>query len=254
LTTEQKQGKSFTMHRHPLRRPSPALLQRPRTLAQLRPPSLGYPGPDRKETAGTAEGGDLVREPRVALVEAVLMAADEPLTLRRLLAAADLTDAAEGRRLIRTLRELYDRDGTAFHVIEVAGGYQLQTRPEYHPWLLRLRRGHTELRLSAAARETLTIVAYRQPITRADIEGIRGVQCGEVLHLLMEKGLVRIGGRDNSLGRPVLYRTTKKFLQMFGLNKIEDLPLAEHMLEKEDQPAKQELKPNDNESEADSEG
>jgi segregation and condensation protein B len=254
LNTKQKQGKSFTMHRHPLRRPSPVLLQRPRALDHHRPPSLGFSGPNRKEAGGTAEGGDLVREPRLAQVEAALMAADEPLTLRRLIAAADLTDAAEGRRLIHRLRELYDRDGTAFQVIDVAGGYQLQTRPEFHPWLLRLRRDHTELRLSAAGRETLTIVAYRQPITRADIEGIRGVQCGEVLRQLMEKGLVRIGGRDDSLGRPVLYRTTKKFLQMFGLNKIEDLPLAEQMIEKEDPPAKQETEPTDDESEADSEG
>lgn len=160
------------------------------------------------------------------------MAADEPLTLRRLITAALLPDVAEGRRLIRRLQEMYDRDGSAFQVVELAGGYQLQTRPEFHPWLARLRRGQTEMRLSAAARETLTIIAYRQPITRADLEGIRGVQSGDILQQLMEKGLVRIAGRDDSLGRPMLYGTTKKFLQMYGMNSVRDLPLADELIQK----------------------
>src|SRR5204862_3139685 len=106
-------------------------------------------------------------------------------------------------------------------------GFQLLTRSEFHPWLARLRRSSNELRLTPAARETLAIVAYRQPIMRADIEAIRGVQCGEILRLLMEKGLVRIAGRHDSLGRPVLYGTTKKFLQVFGLRSLRDLPQSE---------------------------
>jgi segregation and condensation protein B len=105
------------------------------------------------------------------------------------------------------------------------------TRPEYHPWLARLRRASNEMRLSAAARETLAIVAYRQPITRADVEAIRGVQSADMLHQLMEKGLVRITGRDESLGRPVLYGTTKKFLQLFGLRSLRDLPQAEELVD-----------------------
>ena len=121
---------------------------------------------------------------------------------------------------------LYDRDGTAFQIEELAGGFQLLTRPAYHRWLASLRRGHNDLRLTGAARETLAIVAYRQPIMRANIEAIRGVHCGETLRLLMEKGLVRIAGRDDSLGRPVLYGTTKKFLQVFGLRALKDLPQA----------------------------
>src|SRR5262249_36866846 len=135
----------------------------------------------------------------------------------------------EARRLIRKLQALYEKGGSAFQVEELAGGFQLLTRPEYHPWLLRVRRTSNDLRLSPAARETLAIVAYRQPIMRADIEAIRGVQCGELLRLLMEKGLVRIAGRHNSLGRPVLYATTKKFLQVFGLNSMNDLPHAEQL-------------------------
>jgi segregation and condensation protein B len=140
-----------------------------------------------------------------------------------------LKDAGEARRLVRRLQALYEQDGTAFQVEELAGGFQLLTRPAFHPWLARLRRTGHDLRLSPAARETLAIVAYRQPIMRADIEAIRGVQCGEMLGQLMEKGLVRIAGRHNSLGRPMLYATTRKFLQVFGLMSLRDLPLAEQL-------------------------
>jgi segregation and condensation protein B len=173
--------------------------------------------------------GESARHARLATVEAALFAADEPLTPRRLATAAALSDAAEARRLVRRLQSLYERDGSAFQVEEAAGGYQLLTRPQFHPWLARLRRAATDLRLSAPARETLAIVAYRQPIMRADIEAIRGVQCSEVLRQLMEKGLVRIAGRHDSLGRPVLYGTTKKFLQLFGLKSLKDLPQAEQL-------------------------
>ena len=175
--------------------------------------------------------GELARDPRLAAVEAALLAADEPLTLRRLAVAAGSSDNAESRRLVERLRELYERDGTAFQIEELAGGFQLLTRAEYHPWLARLRRAGNELRLTAAARETLAIVAYRQPIARADVEAIRGVQSGDMLHQLMEKGLVRIAGRDDSLGRPVLYATTRKFLQMFGLRNLRDLPQAQELVE-----------------------
>jgi segregation and condensation protein B len=173
-----------------------------------------------------AAPGELGRDARLALVEAALLAADEPLSPRKLSAAAGMADAAEARRLVQRLRELYERDGSAFQVEELAGGYQLLTRPEYHPWLARLRRGAAELRLGPAARETLAVVAYRQPIPRADVEAVRGVQCSEVLRQLMEKGLIRIAGRDDSLGRPVLYGTTRKFLQVFGLKSLRELPGA----------------------------
>jgi segregation and condensation protein B len=173
--------------------------------------------------------GELARDAELALVEAALFAADEPLTARRLAAVAGLADGTEARRLVRKLQALYDRENTAFQVEELAGGFQLLTRPEYHTWLARVRQTSNDLRLTAAARETLAIVAYRQPIMRADIEAIRGVQCGEVLRQLMEKGLVRIAGRHDSLGRPVLYGTTKKFLQVFGLKNLRDLPLAEQL-------------------------
>jgi segregation and condensation protein B len=166
--------------------------------------------------------GELARDRDLANVEAALFIADEPLSARRLAQAAGLTDGK--------LQAQYDNDGTAFQVEELAGGFQLLTRPEYHTWLVRWRRTGHDLRLSTAARETLAIVAYRQPIMRAEIEAIRGVQCAEVLRQLMEKGLVRIAGRHESLGRPVLYGTTRKFLQVFGFKSLRELPQAEHLL------------------------
>jgi segregation and condensation protein B len=178
---------------------------------------------------GVPRGGEgpLARDALLAWVEAALFAADEPLPARRLASVAGLGDAVEARRLVQRLQALYERDASAFQVEELAGGWQLLTRPEFHPWLARLRRRSPDVRLSPAARETLAVVAYRQPVARADIEEVRGVQCGDVLRQLMEKGLVRIAGRDDSLGRPVLYGTTKKFLQSYGLRTLKDLPKAE---------------------------
>jgi len=178
---------------------------------------------------GLAARGELARDGKLASVEAALFAADEPLTLRRLAEVAGLADAAEARRFVQKLHDFYEKGHSSFNVEELAGGFQLFSRPEFHPWLARLRHTQNDLRLSPAARETLAIIAYRQPIMRADIEAIRGVQCGEILRLLMEKGLVRIAGRHDSLGRPVLYGTTKKFLQAFGLRSLSDLPEAEQL-------------------------
>jgi segregation and condensation protein B len=166
----------------------------------------------------------LARDGALAMLEAVLFAADEPLPMRKLVQVAGLPDTATARRLLQRLRALYDAEGTAFQIDELAGGYQLLTRPEYHRWLAGLRRGGADVRLGPAARETLAIVAYRQPIMRADIEAIRGVHCSDTLALLMERGLIRITGRDPSLGRPVLYGTTRRFLQLFGLRSLKDLP------------------------------
>ena len=173
--------------------------------------------------------GPLVRDAKLARVEAALFAADEPVSPRKLATVAGLADSAEARRQVEALKNYYVTDGSAFQIEEIAGGWQLRTRADFHPWLVRLRRTNPDPRLSGASLETLAIIAYRQPIMRADIEAIRGVQCGELLGLLMEKNLVRIAGRDNSLGRPILYGTTKKFLQTFGLNSLKDLPEVEQL-------------------------
>ncbi len=214
------------MLRHPLARPSSGPPgRRTRPLNHPLPPALRLDcGVAAGAVAAPVVGG---RDAVLALVEAALFAADEPLVPRRLAAVAGLADAAEARRQVRRLQVLYEQEGSAFQIEEVAGGFQLLTRPEYHPWLARLRRGVGDLKLTPGQRDTLTMVAYRQPVTRADVEGIRGVQSGEVLRQLLERGLIRVAGRDESLGRPVLYGTTKKFLQAFGLNSLRDLPRVE---------------------------
>jgi segregation and condensation protein B len=169
----------------------------------------------------------LARDTRLARVEAVLLLADEPLPARRLADVAGLIDAAQARRLVAQLGQLYEAAGTAYQVEELAGGYQLLTRPRYHFWLARLKRTGHEQRLTPAALETLAVIAYKQPIMRAEVETIRGVACAEIIRMLMEKGLVRVAGRHDSLGRPQLYGTTRKFLQAFGLNTLKDLPEVE---------------------------
>jgi segregation and condensation protein B len=140
---------------------------------------------------------------------------------------ADLADGTKARTLVRGLNRFYDREGCAFRVVQVAGGYQLMTRPQFAPWLRRLHRSPVEVRLSAPALETLAVVAYRQPVLRVTIEAIRGVQCGEILRQLMERDLVRIAGRSEELGRPFLYGTARRFLQVFGLRNLEELPRHE---------------------------
>lgn len=164
-------------------------------------------------------------------VEAVLLLAREPLNSRRLAHFARLTDGTAARTQVRHLNQLYDETGRAFRVEEVAGGFRLLTRRQFAPWLRRLEHVPAETRLSAPAMETLAVVAYRQPVLRAEIEAIRGVSCGEILRQLMERDLVRIGGRSDDLGRPYLYTTTRRFLQLFGLQNLEQLPRAEFIRE-----------------------
>lgn len=169
------------------------------------------------------------RDPKTARLEAVLLIADRPLSPRRLAQMATLVDAAEASKLIDTLNVAYDSTGSAFRIERVATGFQLLTRPIFARWLDKLHHRQSQLKLSPPAMETLTIVAYRQPVTRADVEEIRGVQCAEMLKQLMERGLARIVGHDDSLGRPYLYGTTRQFLELFGLHSLDDLPMADHL-------------------------
>jgi segregation and condensation protein B len=171
-----------------------------------------------------AGGGENFRDERLAELEAILFLAPHPITSRKLAELAGLADGTKARTLIRTLNRMYDVEGCAFQVKEVAGGFQLMTRAKFAPWLRRLHSAAAEVRLSGPAMETLAVVAYRQPILRAEIEAIRGVQSGEVLRQLIERDLVRIVGRSAELGRPFLYGTTKRFMQIFGLKHIEELP------------------------------
>src|SRR5690606_16862162 len=148
----------------------------------------------------------------------------EPLSSRKLSQYANLADGTEARTLVARLNDRYDRGGRAFRVEQVAGGYQLVTRPKFAEWLRRLSHVPAGLSLSAPAMETLAVVAYRQPVTRADVEAIRGVSCGEILGQLLQRDLIRIAGRSEELGRPYLYQTTRRFMQLFGLRSLSELP------------------------------
>jgi segregation and condensation protein B len=162
-------------------------------------------------------------------LEATLVMARGPLTSRKLAQLAILEDGTQARTIILALNEHYDRVGRAFHIKRVAGGYQMLTRPQFSNWISRLEHIPKKPRLSRPAMETLTIVAYRQPIIRADIEAIRGASCGEMLRQLLERGLVKIAGRSPELGRPFLYATTKEFLTCFGFNTIKNIPRAKQL-------------------------
>ena len=174
-------------------------------------------------------GPDGIRDRKVARVEAVLFVSESAVSPKRLAQLATLADTTEAVRVVDQLNAAYDRDGSAFRIERAANGYLLLTRPVYARWLGRVHQRQAAMKLSPPAMETLTVVAYRQPITRADIEAVRGVQCTEMLKQLMDRGLVRIGGEDNSLGRPYLYETTRKFLEVFGLRGLDDLPRADHL-------------------------
>jgi segregation and condensation protein B len=177
-------------------------------------------------------GADSNSEPPdadLARLEAILFLAREPLNTRKLSQFANLADGTQARTLVRRLNEQYDAASRAFRVERVAGGYQLLTRREFAPWLRRLAHVPGETRLSAPALETLAVIAYRQPVLRSTIEAIRGVNCGEILRQLMDRDLVRIGSRSQELGRPYLYATTRRFLELFGLNHIDELPRGQEL-------------------------
>jgi len=162
-------------------------------------------------------------------LEAVLFLARKSLTTRRISQLAVLEDGTEARVLIKSLNKHYDQAGRSFHIKRVAGGFQLLTRPQFFDWINRIKKAPPMIRLSQSAQETLTVIAYRQPIIKADIETIRGISCGEMLRQLLEKGLIKIAGRSEDLGRPFLYATTRQFLTEFGFGNIEQLPEYENL-------------------------
>lgn len=156
-------------------------------------------------------------------VEAVLVTSDRPVREARLVEATGLK-AAEVHEAIESLNEAYAVSGRVFRITAVADGWQMLTQASVAPVLARLLAARQQSRLSQPAMETLSIIAYRQPVLRAEIEAIRGVAAGEVLRGLLERRLVRIAGRAEELGRPMLYGTTREFLRVFGLSGIDDLP------------------------------
>ena len=165
-----------------------------------------------------------LRSHELAQLEAALFVAREPLPIRRLAKLARLSDATRARSLLKTLNALFDKSGTAFRIEHLAGGFQLITRMQFGPWVRRTLDYSAENRLSNAAMETLSIIAYRQPVTRAEVEAIRGVGSEEMLRQLLDRDLIAIGGRSDDLGRPNFYITSRYFLRIFGLGRIEELP------------------------------
>jgi len=161
------------------------------------------------------------------ITEGVIFIAREPITTTKLVQYAGLHNGKEARRLIEQLNKQYDKTNCAFRIEQVAGGYQLMSRLVFSGWLKRLEHTIAPQRFSAPSIETLAVIAYRQPVMRAEIEAIRGVGCGEVIRQLLERDLVRIAGRSEELGRPYLYATTRTFLALFGLGSIDDLPAME---------------------------
>jgi segregation and condensation protein B len=191
-----------------------------------RPPRRRRAAPVSPETVSP---GPNLRSDELARLEAALYVSREPLSPRRLAKLARLPDGTRARSLLKELKKIHGSSGSAFRVEQIAGGFQLLTRGTFGPWVRRLLATPPETRLSAAALETLAIVAYRQPVTRAEVEAIRGVGCEEMLRHLLDRDFVAIGGRTEELGRPNVYQTTNRFLRAFGLARIEDLPrLAQH--------------------------
>ncbi len=163
-----------------------------------------------------------------SVVEAVLFANDEPVTLSKLALIVETTGKLV-KESIGRLNEKYEANHMAFRIEQIAGGLQMLTLPQYNHWLKKLIKVRSDSKLSPAALETLAIVAYKHPAIRADIEAIRGVASGEVLRSLMHKALVKMTGRAEVIGRPMQYGTTKKFLEVFGLNSLKDLPSIEEL-------------------------
>ena len=162
------------------------------------------------------------------VLEALLFAAAEPLTVDQLAEACEVEPGIVAAGLAALAAD-YDREGRGVRVVEEAQGFIVITRPDYAPWVARLLRGKKKMRLSRPALETLAIIAYKQPVTKGEVDAIRGVDSSGVLNTLLERELVTIRGRSKALGRPLLYGTTGDFLSYFGLKDLTDLPRVEEL-------------------------
>ena len=160
----------------------------------------------------------------IDVVEALLFASDTPVEAERIQEVLDLPSDAAARALVVDLKARYEAEDRGLQVVEVGGGFRMVTRPEIAPWLVRLAKSRTRSRLSRSALETLAIVAYRQPVSRPEIDVVRGVNSEAVLEGLLDRRMIRIAGRKDAPGRPFLYETTREFLVAFGLRDLGELP------------------------------
>jgi len=170
------------------------------------------------------------RSEQLSIAEALILASPEPIPLARLASLIPSCKPAAARALVEELNAEYVMRGRAFEIWEVAGGFQLRTLPAFASYV-QASQPERPLRLSQAALETLSVIAHRQPVTRAEIEHVRGVDAGAVLRSLLERHLVRIAGHREVPGRPLLYATSRRFLEVFGLARIEDLPTLRELAE-----------------------
>lgn len=163
----------------------------------------------------------------IDILEALLFASDTPVEITTIREVLELDSPDSARDLVDALAARFVTEARALQIIEVGGGFRLVTRPEVAPWLVKLARARTRQRLSRPALETLAIIAYRQPVSRPEVDAVRGVNSEGVLDNLLERRLVRIAGRKDTPGRPFLYETTRDFLVAFGLRDLADLPKPE---------------------------
>ncbi len=184
---------------------------------------MGPAEPAMPDEPATGDGAGLV-----GIVEALIFASPEPITPKQLFKLLDAEPKEEVTAAIAELKRLYARSG-GLQLVEVAAGYQIVTRPELHEWVRRLFHERTTQKLSVQALETLAVIAYKQPVTAIEIAEIRGVNTSGVIGTLLERGLVKISGRKQVVGRPFLYSTTREFLDRFGLKDLTDLPKVEDM-------------------------
>jgi segregation and condensation protein B len=175
-------------------------------------------------TAAVQQDDALQGRELVAVVEALLFVSGEPISVARLATVIGAVSKAEVEQALKRLEEELAQDGRGIQLVKLAGGYRLVTKPDYAPWLKRLDKAKAAQKLSRSALESLAIIAYKQPLVRAEIEEIRGVETSGVLRTLLERKLVRIVGRKEVPGRPIMYGTTKFFLEHFGLQDITQLP------------------------------
>jgi segregation and condensation protein B len=180
--------------------------------------SIAGPGADYGEKAENPLSG------LKGILEAILFVSGEPLSVDRMLGVIEGVARAELVSALQALQADYAAEGRGLQLVEVAGGFQITTRPDCAPWIKRLERTNEGAKLSRSAMETLALVAYKQPVVRAEIEQVRGVDSTGVLQTLLERRLIRIVGRKDAPGRPIMYGTTKQFLQTFGLKDLSDLP------------------------------
>ena len=189
----------------------------------------GQEGQEEQEGQVGTDGAAVSAELK-AIVEALIFASPEPLTPKALYRLLDAEPKEDVQAALAELKRDYDRPG-GLHLVEVAGGYQIVTRPDLHEWVRRLFNERSTQKLTAQALETLAVIAYKQPITALEITEVRGVNTSGVLNTLLERHVIKIVGRKQVVGRPFLYATTKEFLIRFGLKDLSELPKVEDMSE-----------------------